>query len=63
MAHVATEALRANHDCVITSLDHEGDQAGRVNHRWNGLRSQSVVKKPTLMVWLPLRSRANTSSS
>ena len=24
---------------------------------------QSVLKKPTLMVWLPLRSRANTSSS
>jgi hypothetical protein len=72
MAHAATGALRANYYSVITAPAFE---PGNVHlTRWRSARrtyppidgtapGQSVLKKPTLMVWLPLRSRASTSSS
>jgi hypothetical protein len=73
MAHVATKTLRLNHYRVITApsfgLGNEHstakpDQGRRTHSRPRGWTlGQSVLKKPTLMVWLPLRSRANTSSS
>jgi hypothetical protein len=73
MTHVASEATRANHSGVITAPsfvsgnEHATAKPGQARAdvptpRWRG-PGQSVLKKPTLMVWLPLRSRANTSSS
>jgi hypothetical protein len=73
MTHVASEVPRANHYRVITALslgsgnEHSTAKAGQagvdvLSDRCKG-PGQSVTKKPTLMVWLPLRSRANTSSS